>query len=192
MADFNAAYLVVRAHEGGYANNPNDRGGETYKGISRKNFPGWSGWVYMDDVKNKVGLREDAINTEAAKTDILQKLVRAFFKDNFWNELSLDQVNNQDIAVELFDTGVNMGTGVAATFLQRVLNATNRNGADFKDIKVDGRVGPGTVGTLNQHKRPRQVLVLLNCLQGTRYIDICEHNPSQEIFMNSWTDRVAI
>jgi lysozyme family protein len=192
MADFNTAYQVVRAHEGGYADNPNDRGGETYKGISRKNFPGWSGWVYVDDVKDKVGLRDEAINNESEKNATLQKLVRAFYKDNFWNDLRLDEVNSQAIATELFDTGVNMGTGIAATFLQRVLNVTNRCGRDFPDIRVDGRVGPGTVGALNIHPRPRQVLVLLNCLQGTRYIDICEHNPTQEIFMISWTDRVAI
>ena len=35
MANFTIALKKVLKNEGGYANNPNDAGGETYKGISR-------------------------------------------------------------------------------------------------------------------------------------------------------------
>jgi lysozyme family protein len=35
------------------------------------------------------------------------------------------------LAAELLDTGVNMGTGTATGFLQRALNALNRNGRDY-------------------------------------------------------------
>lgn len=39
MADFDKAHLEVMGNEGGYANNPVDAGGETYKGIARKFWP---------------------------------------------------------------------------------------------------------------------------------------------------------
>ena len=187
MADFETSYKVVMNNEGGYANSKADRGGETYKGIARNMHPEWSGWALID------GYKVHALFPNVLQSDvILQKLVRAFYKEQFWNELSLDGVASQEIATELFDTGVNMGTGVAATFLQRVLNATNKCGRDYADMKVDARVGPVTVSVLNNHKSPGQVLKLLNCLQGVKYIDICEHNPSQEVFMNSWSSRVAL
>lgn len=187
MASFEIAAPIVSGHEGTYANNPLDRGRETYCGISRKHFPKWSGWQIIDTYKSYKNF------PRVLDGDVtLQKLVRSFYKGNFWNKLNLDMVNDQAIANELYDTGVNMGTGMAAVFLQRVLNVTNRNEKDYKDLQVDGDVGPDTIAVLNKHKNPKMILKFLNCLQGTRYIDICEINPSQEIFMNSWASRVAI
>jgi lysozyme family protein len=114
-----------------------------------------------------------------------------FYKVKFWDYLKLDQVNNQKIANELFDTSVNMGQGIAALFLQRSLNVSNRNGKDYPDLQLDGAIGPVTINALNNHPRQEQVLKLLNTLQGARYISICEANPSQEIFMTSWLSRVG-
>ena len=39
MANFSDAYALTSAHEGGYVNDPVDRGGETYRGIARRYFP---------------------------------------------------------------------------------------------------------------------------------------------------------
>lgn len=187
MANFETAYLVVKRNEGGWANNPNDRGGETYKGIARNFHPRWSGWpiidAYRKHAKFEAALEKDAI---------LQKLVRAFYKENYWNALSLDYVAHQETATELFDTGVNMGTGVAGIFLQTALNVNNKNGKEYPDLKMDGKVGPVTIQTLNAHKRPMEILKLLNIQQGAKYIDICMANPSQEIFMTSWLSRVSL
>ncbi len=187
MASFEIAFKITGGHEGGYANNPLDRGGETYCGIARKFFPKWGGWPIIDSNK-----KFRNFPNVLAGDDNLTALVRAFYKENFWNALRLDDVANQPIANELYDTGVNMGTGAAALFLQRVLNVTNRSERDYADLQLDGRIGPATIKILNAHTRPTQVLKLLNCLQGTRYIDICERNPSQEVFMNSWASRVNL
>lgn len=35
MAIFNSAFKITMGNEGGYANNPDDSGGETYAGIAR-------------------------------------------------------------------------------------------------------------------------------------------------------------
>lgn len=192
MADFQTAYKITRAHEGGYANNPNDRGGETYKGIARKIFPQWSGWNHIDQIKKKAGSSATAIDKEAEKDATLQSVVHAFYKAEFWNRLNLDSVNNQAIANELFDTGVNMGVGVAGLFLQRVLNVCNRGGKEYNDLPLTGNVGQLTLNALNHHKRQSEILKALNCLQGAKYIGICEANPSQEVFMSGWLSRVAL
>lgn len=41
MAEFNIAFQKTLTHEGGYVNDPEDSGGETYKGISRNNHKNW-------------------------------------------------------------------------------------------------------------------------------------------------------
>ena len=51
MADFRLAYKKIEAAEGGYVNDPDDKGGETYKGISRKANPDWDGWISIDQIK---------------------------------------------------------------------------------------------------------------------------------------------
>lgn len=184
MADFKTAYKITMAHEGGYANNPADTGGETWKGIARKKHPEWKGWEIVDQYKHDI---PSSLNAAPG----LQPLVESFYKVQFWDYLKLDQIKDQRIANELFDTAVNMGQGVAALFIQRALNVSNRNGKDYPDLQVDGNVGSVTVNAVNNHPRPDQLLKLLNTLQGAKYIAICEANPSQEIFLNSWLSRVS-
>lgn len=185
MADFKTAYKITMAHEGGYANNPNDTGGETWKGVARKKHPYWAGWTIVDQWKIKAGFPDSLAHAPG-----LQELVWQFYKKEFWDGLALDLINDQRIANELFDTAVNMGQGIAAIFLQRALNVSNRKGHDYPDLKVDGAIGSKTIAAVNGHPRPAQLFKLLNTLQGARYISICEANPSQEIFLTSWMNRV--
>lgn len=185
MANFMIGYRKTATIEGGYSNNPNDRGGETFKGISRKNFPNWPGWSLIDDLKRTTGFPSILINQPR-----LQDLLLDFYKKEFWDALMLDYAANQEIANELYDTAVNCGTGVAGTFLQRVLNVSNQEGKYYKDLKVDGQVGSVTISALNSHPKPLNILKALNALQGAKYISICEANPSQEAFFNGWMNRV--
>ena len=186
MADFKQAYNITMAHEGGYANDKADTGGETWKGIARNKNPKWSGWTVVDEYRGKSGF-PDNLNSAPG----LQELVLLFYKKEFWDPLNLDSVNDQPIANEMFDTGVNMGQGIAATFLQRAINIANRAGKDYADIKVDGAIGGKTVEVLNASADQKLILKLLNILQGSRYISICENNPTQERFLRSWMSRVS-
>lgn len=187
MADFSIAYAATMGHEGRYANNPNDRGKETWKGISRKNFPRWSGWSLVDSCKGSKSFPENLRDNQQ-----LEQLVRAFYKMEFWGRLSLDQVLDQSIANEMFDTAVNCGVGVAASFLQRALNVLNRSGRDYANLVLDGQIGTRTVAVLNGHRRPADVLKVLNILQGNKYIEICEARESQEEFASGWLSRVSL
>jgi lysozyme family protein len=190
MADFKIAYQKTMGHEGGWANDPDDSGGETWKGIARNYHPNWSGWTIIDALK--VGRSKAQFEPLLFDNRGLQEDVWSFYKRQFWDVNKLDRVTNQEIANEVFDTGVNMNYTIAAEFLQRALNATNRNGRDYPDIDEDGQIGSQTLGVLNSHPRPQQILKLLNCQQGVRYMEICRKRPSQEKFMTSWMSRVAI
>lgn len=193
MANFNEAHKIVMKNEGGYANHPLDRGGETYKGIARKLHPDWEGWKIINQVNDDLDKidwhgksRIDILNKTLADNPTLQGLVLSFFKKVFWDDMNLDFVNNQSIALELYDTGVNMGTGAAGIFLQRAINVTTKT-----ELFKDGRIGNKTLQALNDHDKPNNILKILNCLQGAKYVAIAENNPSQEVFMNSWLSRVS-
>ena len=192
MADFKTAYSKTAIVEGGYANDPDDRGGETYKGLARKMEPGWEGWLTIDVIKKHVGAKPDAINRAAEADQSLQLMVYSAYKRSYWNAMNLDLVQDQRVADELYDTGVNMGTGRAGLFFQRALNCLNRNGYLFPDLKLDGVIGAKTIACFNSLNAAYKNIVwkLLNCQQGEKYINICEANPVQKKFMRSWASRV--
>jgi len=190
MANFNTAYNLTDRNEGGYSNKSTDKGGETYRGISRRYWPNWAGWSYIDGLKKLAGWPSvaDAASSRAA----LEPMVAQFYKLNFWDSLNLDAFRSQVVANELYDTAVNMGVGVAAGFLQRSLNVMNKNGALWPDLAVDRRVGLGTTNAANA--APEGTLIkVLNCLQGARYVELCEADRSQEANFNGWlNNRVTI
>ena len=192
MANFKIAYDITMGHEGGYANDPNDNGGETYKGVARKFHPNWPGWVAIDKIKSTLGKSTDIINKHAGLDAGLQFAIQSFYKTQFWDIINLDKITNQNIANELFDIGVNMGPGVAAKFLQESLNLCNNGSKLYPNLVVDGTVGPKTISCLNNHLKPNLVLKTLNLLQGEKYLKIVRNNEVQERFWNSWLSRVTI
>ncbi|MFA3545298.1 glycoside hydrolase family 108 protein [Acinetobacter baumannii] len=168
--------------EGGYVNNPADRGGATKFGITqavaREN--GWNGNM----------------------KDLPLEFAKSIYKKQYWLEPRFDQVNalSPSVAEELLDTGVNCGPNFAKPLLQRALNLLNNQGkAGWPDLKVDGVYGSATLGALKTYLSKRgkdgeKVLVrVLNIMQGQRYIEICERNPKQEQFFYGWiSNRVVI
>jgi lysozyme family protein len=94
------------------------------------------------------------------------------------------------LASELFDTGVNMGPGVAIGYMQRALNALNRGASDYPDVAVDGAAGPKTLAALDGFLARRgsdAVLVrAVDALQGARYIALAEARPADEAFVYGW------
>lgn len=114
MADFLIAYKKTGGFEGGWNHVVNDRGGETYKGISRKFWPQWPGWRIVD---KKKPLKHGAI----IKDPELERLVQAFYKKQFWDVVSGDNIEDQNTANTLYDFGVNAGHGRSIQNIQAVL-----------------------------------------------------------------------
>ena len=160
--------------EGGYANNRADRGGPTHWGITEATARAYG---YSGNMRELP--RDKAVQ---------------IYRQRYWVEPGFDRVAAlaPKLAAELFDTGVNMGTGTAATFLQRAINVLNRQGSDYPDITADGRIGTGTIAALAALLKVRgpaaeRVLTLIcDALQGARYVAIAEASPSQETFVYGW------
>lgn len=159
----------VIAIEGGYKNDPDDKGGETNYGITIKTARANGYMGALRDMPRQVAF------------DIYMK---AYVNDPKFNQVfDIDP----DIAAELVDTGVNMGQAKAAAFLQRALNVLEGYG-----LAEDGKLGPASLGALRTYysKRGRSGLVvlsrMLNGQQCVRYMELVESNPSQRKYIFGW------
>jgi lysozyme family protein len=185
MAKFQPAYTAVMGAEGGYSNRAADRGGETYKGISRKYHPHWPGWAILDQypLPDKKG---------ADGNTTLQSMVRDFYKVEYWDKFQGDKFRSQTVAEEILDTAVNMGIGSAMKFLQRGLNVLNRRGKLYSDLEIDGGMGPATLSAVNTLTEDTLLFKVLNVLQGEHYVEIMLNDETQEDNARGWFSRVHI
>jgi len=189
MADFEQAFYKTMSHEGSYANDKDDAGGETYSGISRVYNPSWWGWGLIDDAKD-----EGNFPGSLEEDEELQDAVEDFYKDKYWDVNRLDQCGSQAVGEEMFDTGVNMGTGRAARFLQRSLNYLNRNGSLYDELVEDGKIGPASLNALERvvdDGDANVLLAMLNTLQGQHYMNYMDKNPTQKKYSRGWFKRVS-
>ena len=99
MANFNESINMIFEFEGGYVNDPNDRGGETKYGISKRAFPNV-------DIKN--------LTLEKAKE---------IYRENYWKKILGDDIKNQRIANEILDMVVNMGVKGGVKLVQQVVGS---------------------------------------------------------------------
>ena len=161
---FTRAFATTMQREGGYINNPQDSGGETYMGIARNHHPWWVGWTIIDEL---IAHQEPlSLSVE------LSQLVRDFYRSEFWDRLKCGLIDpvSEAVAEELFEASVNCGRSNGVKFLQRALNTLNSNGKLFADLTVDGGIGQQTIAatlTMLTHRPPR---LLVKCQYGEQYI----------------------
>lgn len=159
--------------EGGYVNDPADKGGETNYGIT----------VAVARANGYVG----------PMRDMPVEVARAIYEKRYITQPGFGEVGKISVVVaeELVDTGVNMGQTTAAKFFQRALNLFNV-GSGYEILSVDGNLGPASLAAFKRYMEHRgadgeKVLVrVLNTLQGALYIDICTENFSQKKFIFGW------
>lgn len=108
MADFNKAFEKVLKHEGGYVNDPDDRGGETFAGIARNFHKSSIIWNEADRLK-KENKTKSQINKLLFANEEVMKDVKNIYKRLFWDSIRLDEVYNDKIAYQIFDEAVNKG-----------------------------------------------------------------------------------
>ena len=115
MADYKHSITKVLRTEGGYANDKDDRGGETYKGVARNFWSRWTGWAFVDQAK-----KQPNFPATLSRISALQDSVMAFYRDNFWKPVGGDFIDDQDIADMLVDSAVNEGIKPAVKRAQKI------------------------------------------------------------------------
>src|SRR5262249_30694181 len=152
--------------EGGFVNNPFDKGGPTNLGITAAEF---------GRVRN-LG--------RPATIEEIQGLTRAeaisIYKKSYIADPKFDQVPDMNLRMIVVDSGVLHGVGRATKWLQTALN-----------VAPDGAIGQVTIAALNQpEKRAAAAKAVLS--QRFKFIgSILKGNPSQVVFAAGWLNRVA-
>ena len=97
---FDVAFDRLLGHEGGYVNDPNDPGGETNWGISKRSYP---------NLIISALTREDA---------------RGIYLRDFWQKIHGDQLHD-GVAFQAFDFAVNSGIDTSIRYLQRAVGVAD-------------------------------------------------------------------
>lgn len=167
MATFQPALTKVLENEGGYVNNPNDRGGETYRGIARNFWPTWEGWEKVDEYKPNI------------PDKLLLPAVEKFYKLNFWDKIKGDEIKDQEIAESIFDFAVNAGIVTASKCAQKAVCCESY-----------GVIGKQTLTVLNC--TISELFILRFTIEKiNHYIKICEKSPLQKTFFFGWVRRAV-
>lgn len=165
--------------EGGYVNNPKDRGGPTR-------------WGTTEQVARAYGYKGDM-------RDFPRSMAVEIYRKRYLVEPGFDLIAGMSPALGelLFDTGINMGQVVAGQFLQRALNVLNREATLYPDLLVDGRCGPMTRQALASYQQRRGstgeglnvLLWAVHAFRTARYEDIGLARPANEEFTYGWLAR---
>jgi lysozyme family protein len=172
MADFSKAFEQTMSAEGGYVNDPQDPGGETYKGIARKLNSKWDGWIIVDLLKAERGFPGN-LDGHAD----LQARIKTFYEINYWDKVRGDDITNQHIAESIFDFAVNAGPITSMKLAQATVGA-----------EADGVIGPATLEKINADD-PRAFLALFALHKIARYVSICEKRSESKKFFYGWVKR---
>lgn len=158
--------------EGGYVDDPVDRGGKTNMGITHATLQrAYEAEIvdYFDILKLT---KEDAI---------------AIYEDFFYYEAGCNKLPDPLDWVH-FDTAVNSSTDRAVKILQQTINDFA-----FADIKVDGDFGPKTLATLSEVLEENDQVGIINTYLLHRCLflnNILEKNKDQIKWLRGWIERV--
>lgn len=125
---FADAFERLMLHEGGYVNDPNDPGGETRWGISKRSYPHL-------DIRSLT--REQAA---------------VIYRRDFWDRVHADKLPD-GVAFQMFDFAVNSGIETAVRALQRALDVSDDgHWGPISQAAVDSTSEPDLILALNAER----------------------------------------
>lgn len=145
--------------EGGYVNDPDDPGGETNLGISKRSYP-------------------DLNIAKLTRNQAVAIYLRDYFKVPGFDKLP------DSIGGKVFDLGVNMGPRTAVKLLQRAIN----HGSGTLAVVVDGKLGPLTLRACDLVPG-EALLARLRIEATHHYQEIAAANPVMRKYLRGWLRR---
>lgn len=148
--------------EGGFVDDPLDRGGATNKGITIGTFRNFYGKdATVEQLKN-----------------ITDEQWLHIFKSGYWDKWKADDIENQSIANIVVDWAWGSGAATSIKQVQKILG-----------VAVDGIVGDDTLTAINiagQHS----LFVKIHNRRIEFVENIVKRDPSQARFLKGWKNRI--
>jgi lysozyme family protein len=174
---FRIALKRTLEFEGTYSNDPDDSGGETKWGITKK------AWLtYGDSVDFGRMTTNDVVD---------------FYLNVYWRGACLSVLDSasvpQRLLNEIFDAVVNHGITGGIKRLQIAYNDINGDGID---LLVDGKIGAKTIGAIvafcNRGSNYSDALVAaLRFERAALYFNLCENDTKKRKFLRGWLRRLV-
>jgi len=164
MAELKIYALKLWNLEGGYVNNPNDKGGSTNRGITFETLRLYNHFN---------GFGEPTLNN---LKNINFTLFCSILKWHSWDYWKADKIVNQSVAELVVDWHFNSGKW-GITIPQRILG-----------LESDGIVGKRTISAINGIGE-----LVFNQLKDARkkfFEDIVLNHPNQKVFLKGWINRI--
>jgi lysozyme family protein len=120
QSNWDNAFKMMLASEGGYVNHPSDPGGMTNLGVTKRV---WEEWVGRE-------------SNEKEMRSLTPEMVEPLYKRKFWDACKCDDMPS-GIDYLVFDFAVNAGVGRSAKILQTAVGVT-----------PDGGIGPITLAAV--------------------------------------------
>lgn len=148
--------------EGGFVDDPLDRGGATNKGITIGTFRNFYGKdATVEQLKN-----------------ITDEQWLHIFKSGYWDKWKADDIENQSIADIVVDWAWASGTATSIKQVQKILG-----------VAVDGIVGNDTLTAINTADQS-SLFVKIHSRRIEFVENIVKRDPSQTRFLKGWKNRI--
>lgn len=148
--------------EGGFVDDPLDRGGATNKGITIGTFRNFYGKdATVEQLKN-----------------ITDEQWLHIFKSGYWDKWKADDIENQSIANIVVDWAWGSGVATSIKQVQKILG-----------VAVDGIVGDDTLTAINIAGQ-RSLFVKIHNRRIEFVENIVKRDPSQARFLKGWKNRI--
>jgi lysozyme family protein len=121
QSNWDNAFKMMLASEGGYVNHPSDPGGMTNLGVTKRV---WEEWVGRE-------------SNEKEMRSLTPEMVEPLYKRKFWDAVRGDELPAAGISYLIFDFAVNAGVGRSIKTLQSAVGVT-----------PDGGFGPMTMAAV--------------------------------------------
>jgi len=157
--------FVIRA-EGGFTNNPNDRGGATNFGITAATLNRY--------------LCKPGVATPDEVRAMTEATARAIYAKFYIAEPRFERIANAALRLVVVDAGVLHGVGHATEWLQSAVSAT-----------VDGDFGEETSAKIAAYAQPNLLARRVLAKRFAAIASIVKNDPSQLEFLVGWINRAA-
>ena len=150
--------------EGGYVDNPDDRGGPTKFGITLETLRKWR--------------RDNKLTFLAIKFMDVDE-ARLIYAYKYIEEPGFNLINNKQVREVVVDAGVMSGPTRVTRWLQTLVR-----------VKVDGNLGPITAAKVNS-RNSHEIVRRFSVWRIKFYVRIAKKNESQLKFLEGWINRAT-
>jgi lysozyme family protein len=156
------AFVLRPDIEGGYVNDPLDKGGTTNKGITQRTYTAWLRGRKEPDAEVR-NIRDDQ--------------VQSIYHEQYWLPMQGDRMQ-QPVDMVLFDAAVQHGVSRAIRILQEALQ-----------VPIDGALGAVTLNAAVLDSAAALAMDIL-AVRAQFYTRIIDNNRQQAAFANGWANRL--